>query len=162
MSTSSTPPVTAAGQRVFGSGLVLLPRVTARDQAAEHARAAAEVMELMCSGHQLLNESGLPRIFPLVQWTVVDRQDRRDPGWAVCQDTGDPSYLLRVRRSGRTIRDVNGFPQHRHTIRLVAPSRWPGRRWRALGPNITRPEHLSMQLGRLDAATVARAGTVRT
>lgn len=118
------------------SGLVLMPQVTAREQASEHARVAADVMKLMCSGHQLLNESGLPRIFPQVQWTVIARQNRRDPGWVVCEDAADPTYMLTVRRHGRPMKDANGFPQQ--------PARDPGRDPRA-GPVAPvagcRPEH---------------------
>lgn len=133
------------------SGLVLIPKATAREQATEHARVAADVMQLMCSGHQLLNESGLPRIFPAVQWTVIAKANRRDPSWVVCEDAADPTYLLCVRRAGRPRKDANGFPQHRHVIRVVVPARVPWRRWRPVGPNITRPEHLANQLAVLDA-----------
>jgi hypothetical protein len=136
---------------VSASGLVLMPQTTAREQASEHARVAADVMQLMCSGHQLLSESGLPRIFPQVQWTVIARQGRRDPGWVVCEDAADPTYMLTVRRHGRPMKDPNGFPLHRHVIRVVLPSRVPWRRWRAVGPNITRPEHLGNQLALLEA-----------
>lgn len=133
------------------SGLVLMPPATAREQASEHARVAADVLKLMCSGHQLLNESGLPRIFPAVQWTVIAKQGRRDPSWVVCEDAADPTYMLTVRRHGRPTKDAVGYPQYRHVIRVVVPSRLPWLRWRAVGPNITRPEHLAMQLALLEA-----------
>lgn len=131
------------------SDLYLIPQ-TARAQANEQARVAAEVTSLLCSGHQLLNESGLPRIFAKVQWTVAARAKGRDPSWVVVQDAADPTYHLTVRRAG-AIRGSGGFSQYRHTIRVAVPSHLPWRRWRAVGPNITRPEHLSAHLSLLES-----------
>lgn len=122
-------------------------RGTARSQAAEQAKAAAETVALMCSGHQLLNESGIGRIFPRVQWTVVDHARRRDPSWVVVEDAADPSYLLRVTRSRRPYRGRTGYPVYRHDIRVVTRSAIPLRRWRRRGLSITRPEHLDLALG---------------
>jgi hypothetical protein len=131
------------------SDLFLIPQ-TARGQADEQAKVAGEVTALLYSGHQLLNESGLPRTFPKVQWTVVGHAKGRDPSWVVVEDTADPTYLLRVRRSGQ-IKGSNGFKQSLHTIRVAVPSRWPWARWRAVGQNITRPEHLAANLTVLEA-----------
>ena len=128
-----------------------MPNVTAREQASEHARVAAEVTSLLCSGHQLLVESGLPRTFPRVHWNVVDHQNGRDPSWVVCEDASDPTYVLMVRRAGRPVKGPTGYPQYRHTIRVAVSSRWPWRRWAVVGPNITRPEHLATQLAVVDA-----------
>jgi hypothetical protein len=132
------------------SSLYLIPQ-TARGQADEQARVANEVTSLICSGHQLLNESGLPRIFPKVGWTVVGHANGRDPAWVVVEDAADPTYLLTVRRCANAIKGPGGFRQYRHTIRLTTASRLPWRRWRTLGQNITRPEHLSAHLALLDA-----------
>lgn len=134
------------------SGLYLMPQVTAREQASEQARVAAEVTALMRSGNQLLTESGLGRIFPRVHWDVVDRPDGRDPSWVVVHDVADPTYLLLVRRARRPISGPGGFQQWRHTVRVALPSRLPWRRWRAIGQNITRAEHLAAYLARLEAA----------
>ena len=41
------------------SGLVLMPPPTARAQASEQARVAAEVVSLLCSGNQLINYPAL-------------------------------------------------------------------------------------------------------
>ena len=123
---------------------------TARGQADEQARVALEVTALQNSGHQLLNESGLPRIFPKVQWTVIGHAKGRDPNWAVIEDATDATYLLNVRRAGK-VKGPNGFNQYRHVIKVAAPSKLPWRRWRTVGQNITRPEHLSAQLAVLDA-----------
>lgn len=131
------------------SDLFLIPQ-TARGQANEQARVAIETMSLICSGHQLLNESGLPRIFPRVAWTVVGRKKGRDPSWAVIEDAADPTYMLIIRRAGK-VKGPNGHSQYRHVIRVALPSQMPWRRWRPSGPNITRPEHLSAHLGTLDA-----------
>jgi hypothetical protein len=131
------------------SDLFLIPK-TARVQADEQARVAADVMSLLCSGHQLLNESGLPRLFPKVEWTVVGCAKGRAPSWVVVEDAGDPTYLFLVRRE-RPLRGLGGFIQYRHSIQVALASRLPWRRWRSTGPCITRPEHLSANLAVVEA-----------
>jgi hypothetical protein len=133
------------------SDLFLIPQ-TARVQADEQARVAADVLSLLCSGHQLLNESGLPRLFPRVAWTVTARGKGRDPAWVVVEDSGDPTYLILVHRE-RPLHGPGGFTQYRHSIRVALPSRMPWRRWRVVGPVITRPEHLSANLAVIEART---------
>jgi hypothetical protein len=129
------------------SDLITFP-TTARAQADEQARVAAEVVALLCSGHQLLNESGLPRIFTKVQWTVVGSAGGRDPSWVVVEDAADPTYLLVVRRARLARLLETGYEQYRHIIKVAVPARVPWRRWRAIGQNITRPEHLAAYLAR--------------